>query len=80
MLICCVTVCVVEALWEKHCRHYLPQDALLEQRGNLEMFSVFWKERGDLFCGTPLFLHENTHPDCWGFQLTGVLSSVCDIE
>lgn len=54
----------------------LHQDVLLEQARNLKMFSVLWKEQGNLYCGTPLFHHESRHPDCWGFQLTVVLSSV----
>lgn len=51
----------------------LRQDVLLEQARNLKMFSVLWKEQGDLYCGTPLFHHENRHPDCWGFLWYWVL-------
>lgn len=66
MIICWVTVCVAEALQERH----------LEQR----IWRCFMEGARDLQCGTPVFHHENRHLDCWGFQLTVVLSSVCDIE
>lgn len=66
--------CVGEAL--QVYRHYLLQDLFLEESRNLKMFSVLWKEQGNLYCGTPLFYHENRHLDSWGFQLTIVLNSV----
>lgn len=73
MLVCCVAVCVAEAL------QALPTSGCTFG-SNKEFEDVLWKEQGDLYCGTPLFHHENTHPNCWGFQLTVELSSVCDIE
>lgn len=79
MIICWVTVCVAEALQGRHYRHYLLQMYFWNKERNLKMFSVLWKEQGDLYCGTPLFHHENRCLNCWGFQLTVVLSSVCDI-
>lgn len=61
-------------------RDYRPTSGCTFGTKNLKTFSVLWTEQGDLYCGTPLFHHENRHLDCWCCQLTVLLSSVCDME